>query len=702
LNIEMLLCAINSFPNGSSGGLDGIRPQHIKEMFLNQHNPASHPRQLETLLSFCDIIMQGKLPNFIRPLFFGARLIALRKKDENIRPIAVGNCFRRIVSKIACMLAKTTISNYLIPHQIGFAIDKGAEAAIHTTRSFLENNKDCMIVKIDYKNAFNCVNRDIFMHEIKKFYPDIYPYVHSSYNHDSILLFNDNTILSQEGAQQGDPLGPLLFCMAIQPIVNKLKSRLNVWYLDDGTIGDTQEVVMSDFEYITEESKRIGLEINISKCETVGNIDRNSLQHEIKILPNNEVFLLGASLNKDSTDSLLTRKLTEISKLIERLKILPRHCAMFILRNSFTIPRFNYILRTTPCFDSIILKDIDIMFKVAIEETLNIHLTESSHIQASLPVYQGGLGIRNTEDLSLPAYLSSTTATTELSTKIISDYRHSAEYDLAMLKWNDLTGNQIPNLPQIQKSWDNIICKNKFVNLLSIDTNVITQARLQSNALKHAGVWLNALPSAKIGNLLSDEEMRISACFRLGIQIYEEHICKCGAVVDKFGAHSFSCKRNNGKMLRHNIVNSIISKSLTSAGLQNKTEPSNLINANNLRPDGITLIPFKRGKSLVWDVTLPHPLAVSHLQNFSPGKSATNAENKKLIKYVSLVENYQFVPIAIETTGGYATLANSIIKDIGKLIEEKSGDKRSTEYLFQRISIGIQRGNVKTVLFSLT
>ena len=33
---------------------------------------------------------------------------------------------------------------------------------------------------------------------------------------------------SQEGVQQGDPLGPLLFAMVVQSFV------LNEWYLDDG------------------------------------------------------------------------------------------------------------------------------------------------------------------------------------------------------------------------------------------------------------------------------------------------------------------------------------------------------------------------------------------------------------------------------------------------------------------------------------
>ena len=47
----------------------------------------------------------------------------------------------------------------------------------------------------------------------------------------------DRTLQSAEGVQQGDPLGPLLFCLSIQHIVTQLESELALFYLDDGTLG---------------------------------------------------------------------------------------------------------------------------------------------------------------------------------------------------------------------------------------------------------------------------------------------------------------------------------------------------------------------------------------------------------------------------------------------------------------------------------
>ena len=44
-------------------------------------------------------------------------------------------------------------------------------------------------------------------------------------------------ILSAEDIQQGDPLGPMLFCLGIHKLVSALSSEFNVFYFDDGTIG---------------------------------------------------------------------------------------------------------------------------------------------------------------------------------------------------------------------------------------------------------------------------------------------------------------------------------------------------------------------------------------------------------------------------------------------------------------------------------
>ncbi len=45
--------------------------------------------------------------------------------------------------------------------------------------------------------------------------PTIYPFVHSLYSSPSVLHWRGQSISSAEGIQQGDPLGPLLFCLTI-------------------------------------------------------------------------------------------------------------------------------------------------------------------------------------------------------------------------------------------------------------------------------------------------------------------------------------------------------------------------------------------------------------------------------------------------------------------------------------------------------
>jgi hypothetical protein len=56
----------------------------------------------------------------------------------------------------------------------------------------------------------------------------------------------------------------MIFSLAIQPIILSLDSQLNIWYLDDGTLADYPEVVLSDFKKVINLSKNIGLELN---CE---------------------------------------------------------------------------------------------------------------------------------------------------------------------------------------------------------------------------------------------------------------------------------------------------------------------------------------------------------------------------------------------------------------------------------------------------
>ena len=82
-----VLRAIRSFPNGSSGGSDGFRPGHLKELINCQE---ISEQLLDALTEFVNLILSGCCPVQIQPVFFGGRLLALAKRDDGIRPIAVG------------------------------------------------------------------------------------------------------------------------------------------------------------------------------------------------------------------------------------------------------------------------------------------------------------------------------------------------------------------------------------------------------------------------------------------------------------------------------------------------------------------------------------------------------------------------------------------------------------------------------------
>ena len=49
---------------------------------------------------------------------------------------------------------------------------------------------------------------------------------------------------STEGIQQGDPFGPALFSLAVDPIAKNVYCDFNICYLDDATIAGTEETVL--------------------------------------------------------------------------------------------------------------------------------------------------------------------------------------------------------------------------------------------------------------------------------------------------------------------------------------------------------------------------------------------------------------------------------------------------------------------------
>ena len=107
------------------------------------------------------------------------------------------------------------------------------------------------------------------LESVKEYAPELFTLVHSAYEQPFLLYCGDHIMESAEGVQQGDPLGPLLFCLDIHPLVLKLRPEFSVFYLDDGTIGGCVEDVIHDLQLVEEEAGRAGLQLNRRKTELI-------------------------------------------------------------------------------------------------------------------------------------------------------------------------------------------------------------------------------------------------------------------------------------------------------------------------------------------------------------------------------------------------------------------------------------------------
>ncbi|GJV17233.1 hypothetical protein Tco_1362556 [Tanacetum coccineum] len=189
---DLVMNRIRNFPKGTSCGRDSLRAQQLMDILGRAASP---------------------LGEFIA----SAPLTPLVKPDGGLRPIAVGTVWGGLVSKVASSLIQA----------------RGNEVGLS-------------MLLVDFKNAFNLVDRSILLQETRAWCPSIAPWVEFCYSRPDRLYYEDSILWSCQGVQQGDPLA---------------------WYLDDGTIvGDTLMVAKA-LDIIKSNGPNRGLFLNVDKTE---------------------------------------------------------------------------------------------------------------------------------------------------------------------------------------------------------------------------------------------------------------------------------------------------------------------------------------------------------------------------------------------------------------------------------------------------
>ena len=150
--------------------------------------------------------------------FLANRLIPL-DKNPGLRPIGVSEALRRIAGKVIVSHLKEDVIQSAGSLQVCAGQDAGSESLIHAVRTIYEDQSAEVVLLVDASNAFNSINRNLFLHNVDVICPSIARYVKNCYSVNSrLFIIGGGEIQSMDGTTQGDPAAMVIYTIAIIPL----------------------------------------------------------------------------------------------------------------------------------------------------------------------------------------------------------------------------------------------------------------------------------------------------------------------------------------------------------------------------------------------------------------------------------------------------------------------------------------------------
>jgi hypothetical protein len=362
-------------------------------------------------------------------------------------------------------------------------IRNGAEAVIHGLNSLINspniiNNPNSVVGLIDFENAFNSISRDAFMTQIILFFPQIATWINYTYGCEAFMFTGNEIIKSKTGVQQGDPLGPLLFSLAIHPLLLKLKNISTgiVSYLDDLVfVADSPQIAKQLLDIVRFECVSLKLQVSPNKSKlwlpsyqvldnspstqltlqeisSLTNIPLSSLSTEAGIL------LLGGAVSRSKQfieQTACDRVMKGLSPLSHITALNDPQLGLLLLRYCLGMVKLNYIWRTTPpdCLSEPMRLATSAILN-ALRYIVTNHGPGFSSFQlnlASLPIRLGGLGIFIPVDVSKVSFLASLAGSYILQSQIFPSLATDQLRSDIQLRFTDY---QSLLQPQLQQKFD--------------------------------------------------------------------------------------------------------------------------------------------------------------------------------------------------------------------------------------------------------
>jgi hypothetical protein len=228
-------------------------------------------------------IARGALQPAVADALGASVLLGISKPGSSkLRPIGMGDALRRLAMRSVMRQYSTRIRAHFEPLQYAVESKGGAQQVFMTLRGLVERSmaagEEVMVMRVDAKNAFNCLRREQFLTEVRAHFPELLPGVCAFYLRENVLHIRGPngkvvTIKGKSGVTQGDVFGPLLFGLGIHPVLVDTMARFGsrgvyvLAYADDIHLVGPPQAVWEAFCFLRAGLReRACLDLSPGKC----------------------------------------------------------------------------------------------------------------------------------------------------------------------------------------------------------------------------------------------------------------------------------------------------------------------------------------------------------------------------------------------------------------------------------------------------
>ena len=260
------------------------RPSSLFLLLLGLGGRVSCPRLLLQLLSevVC-LMLQGEVPEAVRPCVCGAPIMALRRPNGSLRPRPSAVLQARLpwISSRSMHVSFWSLfmgSRLRTDARLLSTLPASGSTATVPMRARLRSLLTCP-TRSTRSTGRQCCGLSVFisLRLLRGLTAVIDMTASPSFTGSTTAA--SQVISSARGVQQGDPHGPVLFALAIHPIILEARAateactRVGVifalFYFDDGFCAGSAQAVRRFLSALISGFRSIGLEVNLDKTEVI-------------------------------------------------------------------------------------------------------------------------------------------------------------------------------------------------------------------------------------------------------------------------------------------------------------------------------------------------------------------------------------------------------------------------------------------------